>query len=357
MTRPPALLFGVPIADLTLDETVDLIGDLIAAGRSRGRTSQIATVNVDFLVNALEDEGLREILQSADLCLADGVPIVWATKLLGMPVRQRVAGSDLVPLLGAASAARGWRVHFFGSSHDVAARARAVFKDRYPGARVSIDAGPVVTTPEVVDHGILDSLTAVDADVLCIALGNPKQEKFINAYRSSLGSPVLIGVGGSLDMLVGHRRRAPTWIQRLGLEWVVRALQEPRRLGRRYAHDIRVFGPLFCREYLATRRRRGRSGVTIEVADDVVVVRLGGAGRPSGHDWAAAAHCLSGGAHLRVQPGTFDTPDDASLAMLIGLVRCTVRSGGTVTWNDQMPDLALALEPLHVSPAMVGYDG
>src|SRR6476660_4214015 len=134
MIRPPALLFGVPIADLSMNETLTLIGELIDDGRALGRSHQIATANVDFLVNALDVPELRAILQNADVCLADGMPVVWGAALVGTPIQERVAGSDLVPRLVETSQATGWRVHVFGSSPSVADRAMELFADRYPKA-------------------------------------------------------------------------------------------------------------------------------------------------------------------------------------------------------------------------------
>ena len=112
-------MFGVPIADLSMTETIALIGELVTDGRSFDRTHQIATTNVDFLVNALEDPELLAILQAADVCLADGMPVVWGSSLLGMPITERVAGADLLPLLVEVSAITGWRIHVFGSSPSV----------------------------------------------------------------------------------------------------------------------------------------------------------------------------------------------------------------------------------------------
>jgi N-acetylglucosaminyldiphosphoundecaprenol N-acetyl-beta-D-mannosaminyltransferase len=240
-------------ARLTMDGTLDRIGELVAAGRAGGSTYQLATVNVDFLVNAEADPELAGILRNADLCMPDGMPIVWASRLFGTRLPERVSGSDLVPLLAAQSAARGWRVHVFGSSPDVAARARTLIRERYPGAAVSIDPGPQLADPAVVDDAVLDGIAATRADILCVALGSPKQERFIAAHRHRLGIPVLVGVGGSFDMLVGERKRAPEWVQRVGLEWVYRTLQEPARLGPRYARDIRVFVPMLWREWRARR--------------------------------------------------------------------------------------------------------
>ena len=114
--RPPALLFGVPIDDLTMDETVAAVGDLVDDGHRHARTHQIATVNVDFLVNALADDGVHHLLQNADICLADGAPVVWGARAAGRALRERMAGADLVPALAERSVETGWRIHMFGSA-------------------------------------------------------------------------------------------------------------------------------------------------------------------------------------------------------------------------------------------------
>lgn len=356
MIRPPALLFGVPIADVTMDEAIDVIGAFVDDGRRLRRTHQVATVNVDFLVNALEDRELHAILQRADLCLADGMPILWGTSLLGMPIRERVTGADLVPRLAEASASRGWRVHMFGSSPEVAERAGQLIDRRYPGASVSFDPGPAIPDPATVDDRVLESIAATGADILCVALGNPKQELFIHAHRRRLGVPVMIGIGGSLDMLVGERRRAPGWVQRIGFEWVARAVQEPRRLGRRYAHDIRIFGPALLSEWRRARSRSRGGGIAIELLPtrETVVAQLGGGTMPDPQVWHAAAHRLLGGAPLRVRFEGASGLRDAAWAQLVGLVQCASRGAGEVEWVDDAGRVDAALQALRLTDAMVG---
>lgn len=332
MTRPPALIFGVPISDVTMDETLDLFAELIDAGRGTGRSFQVATANVDFLVNALGDPRLRDVLQAADLCLADGTPVVWAARLLGMPIRERVAGSDLFPKLVERAAATGWRVHVIGSFPEVAERALAMMAERHPTARLTIDASPRIPDPTDVDPAVLDSIRAAQPDVLCVALGNPKQERFIATYREQLGVPVLIGIGGTLEMLTGERRRAPRWMQRAGLEWVVRAVQEPTRLVPRYAHDIRVFAPRFVSEWRAARRRRGRPGVHASVAAAAVTVTSDAAAGTTLLDWAAAHAALDAGAQLVLR--TEAPVSDRVAGELVGLVQHARLRGRPVECAD-----------------------
>jgi exopolysaccharide biosynthesis WecB/TagA/CpsF family protein len=360
LRRPPALVFGVPIADVTMDEAVDGIAELVADGRATGRTHQVATVNVDFLVNALDDPEVLSILQHAPLCLADGMPIVWGARLLGTPLRERVAGSDLVPRLVEESQRRDWHVHVFGSTADVADASTRLLRERYPQARFSIDPGPIIADVAHVPDEVIESIRAVDADIVCIALGNPKQERFIAAHGRSIGAPVMIGVGGSLDMLVGRRRRAPRWVQRMGLEWVVRAAQEPRRLGTRYARDILVFGPRFLREWRAVRRRHAAGGFGLRVGEAVVEVELGVDGVPPEDRWSEAASRLHDGAGLAI---VFDGGAAATrrglrhdaAARVVGLVAITRLFGrGGVRWNHRTPDRTGTLQALGVPPDLLG---
>ena len=222
-----SVLFGVPIDGCTMDQTLELIGELIQNGRSQRRTHHITTVNVDFLVNAISEPDVMALLQHADLNLADGMPLLWASSLFGTPLPERVAGADLVPRLAAESAAHGWRVHLFGGASGVAQRAREKMLETHPEARITADSGPERVDVNEPDPAVVNAIRAVDADVLCVALGNPKQERFIAAYRKHLQCPVMIGIGGSLDMLIGDKQRAPEWAQRSGAEWLFRAAQEP----------------------------------------------------------------------------------------------------------------------------------
>lgn len=322
--RAPTVMLGVPIDDLTLDQTLDAIGELVDDGRANGRSHQIATVNVDFLVNALDDPEVRNLLQGTSLNLADGLPLVWGARLAGLPVQERVAGADLVPLLGAVSADRGWKVYFFGSAPGVAERALEIMEERNPGATVSGTSGPMMPDVTDIDDEVLDDIAAHSPDILCVALGNPKQERFIAAHRDRLNVPVMIGIGGSLDMLVGDKKRAPRWAQRGGLEWLFRAAQEPRRLGQRYARDAVVFGPRLT-SYLRLLRSHGDAPeLAVDVLADQVIV---GTHRPSRSDDATfdeAVDAVLAGSDLVID---YDggLPNPAGLARLIGLARTARR--------------------------------
>lgn len=175
--RPPALMFGVPIDNLSMEETLNAVGELVVSGRQRHRTHQIATVNVDFVVNALGDRTIKQLLQRADLCLADGVPVVWGARTLGMPLIERVPGADLVPALAERATTTGWKIHLFGSAEGIAERAAKLLLTRHPGVAITAESGPMISDMAQVGDEVLDKIAAIDPDILCVALGNPKQER------------------------------------------------------------------------------------------------------------------------------------------------------------------------------------
>jgi N-acetylglucosaminyldiphosphoundecaprenol N-acetyl-beta-D-mannosaminyltransferase len=165
----------------------------------------------------------------------------------------------------------------------------------------------------------------------------------------------MIGIGGSLDMLVGKRRRAPRWVQSIGLEWAVRALQEPKRLGRRYAHDIRVFGPALVKAWSASRGRRHLDGLHLQVATAAVVARFGGADVPTLDEWQRAAEALRAGSELLLDAAPQAQPTDRAVAQLVGLAREARRHGSPIRAAPPDPTLVAALRAQNVKLAMVGF--
>ncbi len=227
-------VLGVPFNNVTMDETVSLIEEQIREGGFH----QVATANVDFLKNAMEDKGLRDILCSCDMVVPDGMPIVWMSRLLGMPLKERVSGIDLVERLADLSARRGYGIFFLGASEAHSQRAAKVLKQRFPGIRIVGRYSPAPLPLDQMDHEeILQRIEEASPDILLVAFGNPKQERWLAMHRDRLKVPVCIGVGGTLDSLSGSIPRAPRWMQNFGLEWLHRTLQEPRRLAARYLAD------------------------------------------------------------------------------------------------------------------------
>jgi N-acetylglucosaminyldiphosphoundecaprenol N-acetyl-beta-D-mannosaminyltransferase len=227
-------VLGVPFHNLTMDETVARIEEYIRDGGFH----QIATANVDFLKNAIQNPALRDILCSCETVVPDGMPVVWMSRLMGMPLKERVGGIDLVERLAETSARRGYGVYLLGASESRSQRAAKTLKQRFPDLRIVGRHCPEPRPLDKMDHeDILRRIEEARPDILLVAFGNPKQEEWIAMHRDRLRVPVCIGVGGSLDMLSGVLRRAPRWMQNYGLEWLHRFLQEPRRLAMRYLKD------------------------------------------------------------------------------------------------------------------------
>jgi len=220
---------GVPIHDVTTAETVALIDRWIATGG----THQIATVNPEFLMKARRDSDFRATLQRAALCIPDGIGVLWAARMRGKRLRERVAGSDLVPLLSAEAAQRGWRIFYLGAAPGVAEKTAAILAARYPGLNV---AGCYAGSPAPEEEeDIVARVRAAQTDILLVAYGAPKQDLWLDRNLARTGAAVGIGVGGSFDFIAGVSRRAPRWMQRLGLEWFYRLVREPWRWRRQLA--------------------------------------------------------------------------------------------------------------------------
>jgi N-acetylglucosaminyldiphosphoundecaprenol N-acetyl-beta-D-mannosaminyltransferase len=231
-SRRPVRIGRATIDNLTFAEAVDTVGALVA--RRRGGT--VLTPNVDHVVLLEEDGRLREAYACASLVLADGMPVVWASHLLGTPLREKISGSDLIrPLLQRASAG-GWRVYLIGGGEGVAERAAEAMKREAPGLRVvGIDARPIDIERDAVTHDeLVGGVKAARPDLVLLALGCPKQEIVMQRIAAAVRPAVCIGVGAGLDFVAGTLPRAPRWVSSAGLEWLYRLAREPRRLWRRY---------------------------------------------------------------------------------------------------------------------------
>lgn len=227
-------VLGVPFQNVTMDESVALIEEQIREGGFH----QVATANVDFLRHAMNDPDLRHILGSCELVVPDGMPVVWMSRLLGSPLKERIPGIDLVERLADLCNRRGYGIFFLGASESSSRLAAKALARKFPGLRIVGRYSPPPQPLEKMDHEeILRRIHEARPDILLVAFGNPKQEQWIARHRDRLRVPVCIGVGGTLDALSGNLRRAPQWMQSSGLEWLYRAAQEPRRLTARYLAD------------------------------------------------------------------------------------------------------------------------
>ncbi len=247
-------LMNVAFDPVTMPQTLERIQGMI----TRKEPHYIATANVDFLVQARVDLDLRGILGRADLVVCDGTPLVWLSRLLGRPLPERVAGSDLVPEVLARAEKEGWSVFFLGGQEQVLEKAVANMEARHPKLRIAGAYSPPFAPLNQMDHeGICARIREAKPDVLLVSFGCPKQEKWIARNYRAAGVPVCIGVGATIDFLAGAMKRAPRWMQMHGLEWVFRLCQEPRRLLKRYAIGFFVFGVGATLEFV--RERTGRA--------------------------------------------------------------------------------------------------
>jgi N-acetylglucosaminyldiphosphoundecaprenol N-acetyl-beta-D-mannosaminyltransferase len=272
----PVAVMGLPINSLTADEVVEALERLILSGG----THQICPVNVDTWLNALADPHLHRIMAGSTLVLPDGMPLVWAAGLLGCPLVERVTGVDLVPKLAELSSRKGYGIFLLGAKPGVAERAGRLLERTYPGVRIVGAYAPTEGNLIRMDHSeILSQIHAVKPDILLVAFGNPKQEKWIWMHRKRLGVPLTMGVGGSFDILAGDVRRAPRWIQQCGLEWAMRLAQEPVRLSPRYLRDFLGLAqrlPLALLAAWCQRPYLGQSRVTMAATQQVMHVNVHG---------------------------------------------------------------------------------
>ncbi|GAB5558393.1 MAG: WecB/TagA/CpsF family glycosyltransferase [Synoicihabitans sp.] len=232
------VLLGVPFHDVTMAETLAHIDAMIAEGSTR----YLATANLDFAAQASQDVELQRILLEAHLVLCDGTPLIWASRWLQAPIRERVAGSDLMPELTAHCAQHGYRMFLLGATDETLELASAKMMEAHPTLQIAgAYAPPIAKLLDFDNEEILRRVHAAKPDVLIVCFGCPKQEKWIYMNQPKLGVPVSIGLGATLDFVAGNFSRAPVWMRKAGLEWVFRLSQEPRRLFNRYWFDLVFF--------------------------------------------------------------------------------------------------------------------
>jgi N-acetylglucosaminyldiphosphoundecaprenol N-acetyl-beta-D-mannosaminyltransferase len=231
-------------------ETVERCRELVKAGGP----AQHVCVNAAKLVAMQRDERLREIIARCELVSADGQAVVWAARLLRQPVPERVAGIDLMHELLAMAEREGWRVYFLGARPDVLARAVERVQKRHPGLELAGARDGYFSADEEAE--VCAAIRAARPQLLFVAMSSPRKEYWLGENVRALGVPFAMGVGGALDIEAGLARRAPRWLQRAGLEWLYRLLQDPRRLLGRYVVGNARFLALVLQELVRPRARR-----------------------------------------------------------------------------------------------------
>lgn len=262
MTQPPVLelpggrqapirqILGVPIAAVTLIEALDLVDDAIA----RRRQLQIGVVNAAKIVNMERDGYLRRDVLGSDVIFADGISVVWAGKLLGQPLPERVAGIDLMMGMLARGHERGYRFFFLGATEVVLSRVVERVRAEFPGAVVAGWQDGYFKGDH--ERAVAEAIAASQSHILFVAMTSPKKEQFLARWSDSMGVTVCHGVGGSFDVYSGKIERAPQAWQRLGLEWLYRVKQEPARLWRRYLVTNVLFAKMLAAAWLRKIFRR-----------------------------------------------------------------------------------------------------
>lgn len=235
---------GCAVDNLDMEETLGVVEGFIRSGRPH----QHVVINVDKIVKASRDPALRQIINECDLINADGMPVVWASRLLGKPLKERVTGVDLFEALMARAAEKGWRVFLLGAREEVVSGVAHLYPARYPGLTLAGYRNGY-WKPEDEDR-VVAEIAATRPDILFVAISSPKKEAFLARYQAAMKVPFAMGVGGTFDVAVGLVKRAPVWMQKAGLEWFYRFLQEPRRMFRRYFIDDMAFVALFAREWV-----------------------------------------------------------------------------------------------------------
>ena len=240
-------LMGCSVDNLSMEETLQTVEGFIRTGRPH----QHVVVNVDKLVKASRDPELRRIINDCALVNVDGMPVVWASRLLGTPLKERVAGVDLFEALMQRAGEKGWRVFLLGAREEVVSQVAATYQRKYPrlvlaGWRDGYWKG------EAEEAQVVEQIREARPDLLFVAISSPKKEQFHGRWQAEMKVPFAMGVGGTFDVAIGRVKRAPAWMQKSGLEWFYRFLQEPRRMFRRYFIEDMAFFWLLIKE--AARR-------------------------------------------------------------------------------------------------------
>jgi N-acetylglucosaminyldiphosphoundecaprenol N-acetyl-beta-D-mannosaminyltransferase len=236
-------ILGVRVDNVNYEQALSIIEGFVVSGTPH----QVVTVNPEFIVTAQSDDDFRRVLNASALALPDGVGLLWAARFLGRPLQERVTGTDTMQRLAALAAQKDYSLFLLGAAPGVAVETAARLCETYPGLRI---VGTHAGSPALEEEDeIVRMIQRAKPDILFVAYGAPQQDKWIARNLERLGVPVAMGVGGAFDFISGRTKRAPRWVQRLGLEWLHRLCHEPWRWRRMLA--LPKFVWLVLRERLA----------------------------------------------------------------------------------------------------------
>jgi N-acetylglucosaminyldiphosphoundecaprenol N-acetyl-beta-D-mannosaminyltransferase len=256
-------IWGIPYAPFTLRQTVAHVDHLVR----QGKPTYFVTVNLHTAMLAHQGARMREAVLGAAFNLADGMPLVWASRWRKGRLPERVAGSDLFPALSELAAAKGYRVFLLGGAPGVADKAAQNLCRRYPGLQVAGALAPPFRDLSAAEEAALVArIRAARPDMLFVAFGQPKGEVWLARNHEALGVPVCVQVGATLDFIAGRVPRAPRCLQRVGLEWAYRLYQEPGRLFLRYSRNAAFLLRMLVRDAADVLRRSKTHDQTSRVA-------------------------------------------------------------------------------------------
>lgn len=242
ITKNRTSLLGYKLDNLTENETVDVIEKFV----NEKIPHQHVVLNAAKIVNCYNDEKLKQIINDCDLINVDGQAVVWAARFLGIPLKERVAGVDLMVRLIAESEKKGWRVYFLGAKENVLQMMVEKLKIEYPNLFIAGFRNGYFKKDE--EEIIASHIKESKTDLLFVGISSPKKEEFLGEYLGMMNVPFAMGVGGSFDVVAGITKRAPIWMQKAGMEWFYRIYQEPGRMWKRYAKTNPLFVYMVLKE-------------------------------------------------------------------------------------------------------------
>ncbi len=272
--KPRPVVLGMKFDAVTVQQALDRFFELAAMPPGPRGCRIAATVNVDFIVNTYcatkttpRNPALARVLRRAELVIADGMPLVWLSRLIGTPLPERVTGADLVPMIAERAARDHVKLYFLGGKEEYTRSAAEILTKRYPGLKIAGIDTPFVKLddPDAAqkDLEICRKINESGASVLLVGFGNPKQEIWAERNRANLKCGIAVGIGGTFNFIAGAVKRAPDWMRHSGTEWIFRIIQEPGRLWKRYGFGLLVFNTLALFAFL-NRPRKGGANVSAD---------------------------------------------------------------------------------------------
>lgn len=365
---PIAVLLGLPFHDLTMGEALVECERALTANEP----CYFVTANVDFAAQAYENSDLREILFYAKRVLCDGMPLVWISRVLGMPLRERVAGADLTPKMLELCARMRKRVYFFGSDQSTLERVAGILRERHPDLEIAgYESPPMGSIDDWDNDAVIKRIREANTDLLLIALGCPKQENWIARFHKQTGVSLAVGIGASLDFIAGKQIRAPRIVQKTGMEWFWRMATNPKRLFSRYWRDFTFLAWVTAKQRLSMR---GAQTGSVRESLPVAVAETGAPNAPGQPDYSAAEAAETPGKFLRLdwsgaaerarlaelaQPTDYTQPillgladvsfiDSAGLGALAGIGRRARNEGVTFAILNPSKPVVDALNAVHM---------